>query len=79
MIVMTRWLKISHGRVGDRYDSKVRRGVTWEWRSMAHKGVQLVLGGQRLRLGPYSTACRLVNRKKSNTELNKLTKQVERA
>jgi hypothetical protein len=51
----------------------------WEWRSMVHKGVQLVLSGRRLRLESYSTACRLVNRKKTNTELNKLTKPVERA
>src|ERR1700723_726301 len=79
MIAMTRSLNISHARVGDSYNSKVRRGVTWEWRSMIHKGVQLVLSGRRLRLGQYSTACRLVDRKKTNTEFNKLTKQVERA
>lgn len=46
---------------------------------MIHKGVQLVLSGRKLRLESYSTACRLVNRKKTNTELNKLTKSVERA
>jgi hypothetical protein len=44
----------------------------WEWRSMIHKGVQLVLSGRRLRLRPHSTACKLVDRKKTNTELNKL-------
>jgi hypothetical protein len=50
-----------------------------KWRGMIHKGVQLALSGRRLRLGPYSTTCRLVDRKKTNTEFNKLTKQVERA
>ena len=32
----------------------------------------MLLSEYRLRLGPYSTACKLVDRKKTNTELNKL-------
>ena len=77
MIVMTHWLNISHAMIGDGCDSRLGRGVMWEWRSMVHKGVQLCIKWAKITAGVYPIACRLVNRKKTNTELNKLTEPVE--